>query len=526
MLLTDVQVQEFICNGFLQLKADVSEALNQKVDEKIRWAIEHEFAMGNNILPRVPEMYEVLDCDVLKGALTSLLGSNYLLHPHRAVHSSTPVEEEVPDLSPTVNAPAMGKGSMAGSGWHQDAQSPLSRARYHHPRHLILFYFPHDTPRKMGPTRIQAGCYMYARPTGTKYMLLPEFVPAGSLFLVHFDTVHAGFSNLSDRTRYMVKFIFSRTANPTAPTWHNSQTEWTQPNACLMDDTDALEPAWSNIWQWLQGKPLAELVVPDVERYLVDFDNDDQTARLNAIHTLGRTGIDSIKPLIEKLLSVANTGRAERSLRQNKRGEIIPVDKPCFEARWNERAIVMEDATYALALLGRQAVPAITELLKHEDPWIQLNAAFALGEIADPVSVESLSQQLNNPYQQVVRQTLDALGVMGGEINAALPHMERLLKTSNPDWQDRQVMRGWTAENQIRLNVVFALINAIEAEGSDLDKIEELLTYALDDENGYVPDVACEGLKRIGTHKALASAVHHLQRQRWDSTLVGKKKLF
>ena len=151
MLLDDERVREFIANGFLRLTPDVDAQTHQAVDALLRQACENETWYGNNILARVPQMHTVLDCPVVRGALTSLLGEGYRLHPHRAVHTSTPLETREMTVRPETDAPPMGKGSAAGSGWHQDAQSPLSRARHHVPRYLIGFYFPHDVPVAMGP---------------------------------------------------------------------------------------------------------------------------------------------------------------------------------------------------------------------------------------------------------------------------------------------------------------------------------------------------------------------------------------
>ena len=38
--------------------------------------------------------------------------------------------------------------------------------------------------------------------------------PAGTCVLVHFDIAHGGSLNLSQQTRYMVKFVFVRTREP------------------------------------------------------------------------------------------------------------------------------------------------------------------------------------------------------------------------------------------------------------------------------------------------------------------------
>ena len=127
-LLNDEQVREFIANGFLRLTPDVDANLHKEIEALLRFAVEKEGWYGNNILARVPKMYEVLNCPVVHGAVSSIAGPDYYLHPHRAVHNSTPIGEAAESikresLDAAVNAPPMGKGSRAGSGWHQDAQS-------------------------------------------------------------------------------------------------------------------------------------------------------------------------------------------------------------------------------------------------------------------------------------------------------------------------------------------------------------------------------------------------------------------
>lgn len=253
------------------------------------------------------------------------------------------------------------------------------------------------------------------------------------------------------------------------------------------------------------------------------LDHENQTERLNSIYTLGLSGAKAVGPLITKLMSVKGLGRENRNLIRNEKGVEIPLDGKSLEPRWNERAIVMQDATYALSLSGTAAVPALTELLLIDDPWIQINACYALAEMDSAESVMPISRLLKNQHQQVVRQALDALGSIDSEINTALPLIEDLLVNSRPAWQAREVMRGWSAQNQVRLNAAFTLICAISAEGSDIDLIERLLIRALEDENGYIPAVACEGLSRIGSPQSLSSAVKYLKRHLWDSSLSGMK---
>ena len=523
-LLDDGQVRAFIANGFLRLAPDVAPTLHAEVDALLRDAVENEGWYGNNILARVPKLHDVVECPVVRGALESLAGPGYYLHPHRAIHSSAPMEDGATPPPPEANAPRMGKGSIAGSGWHQDAQSPLARARHHTPRFLIGFYFPHETPVAMGPTRIQGGSHLYAHPVDPHGVVL-ERVPAGTLYLLHFDMVHAGFPNHTGRTRYMVKFVFARTRPPTTPSWNTAEAAWRRPRDCI--PAFDLPATWGHIWHWLRGAaPEGNGIdAAETSRHVARFDTADQPQRLEAIH---HAAAGCVETLSAALLSHAGKRRHQRCLAKDPDGRPLPRDDGRdLQRRWTERAVVMEDAAYALAAAGPRAVPALSELLAHEDPWLQVNAAFALGEIgaAAEAAVPALVALLDSPQQVVVRQALDALGGVGAGLAAALPKVERLLAESNPKWQEPQVGRGWTGEDQVRMNAAELLLCAATA-GDAPAAVESIAAAALGDKNGYVSAIAVETLQRIGTPSAVAAALGFLARRRWDDTLRGRAKAY
>lgn len=86
-------------------------------------------------------------------------------------------------------------------------------------------------------------------------------------------------------------------------------------------------------------------------------------------------------------------------------------------------------------------------------------------------------------------------------------------------------MRGWTGENQVRMNAALALLNAINA-GEHLEETERILASSLGDPNGYVSAIATEALIRIGTPTATRAALTFLSDRRWDDTLLGRAKGF
>lgn len=523
-LLSDAEVREFIVNGFLVIEPDVDPALHGSIDRQLANAWENESWYGNNIVSRVPDLHQIVRCPRVDGAITSIAGPDYINHPHRAMHVSTPVEDASLDYAADANAPPMGKGSIAGSGWHQDAHSPLARARHHHPRFLIGFYFPHDTPRAMGPTRVQAGSHLYSQPAEPHAVVLPEILPAGSFVLVHFDMVHAAFPNRSDRTRFMVKFVFARTRHPTAPSWQHVDANWQRPAAGLVDYD--VSPAWRATWHWMRGVPIETDASAPTDTSWPGA--DDQVARLNTIYSFPHDE-HAIEQLCERLLQSAGEGKHRRVLARNRDGEPVPRDDTAgFPRCWNERAIVMEDEAYALSAIGKPIVPAVAALCAHDDPWIQINAAFILGELGPDAedSLTALVGLLASPVSAVVRQALDAIGSIGVRIEEALDAIERLLRTSNDDWQEAQVMRGWVDADQVRLNAAFALTNAVTVGAFDKATgaaIERTLIDSLDDTNGYVGAIAAEGLKRIATPTAVDAAFQYLADRRWDESLSKQK---
>ena len=96
-LFTDEQMKQFIANGYVIIKPDIPTSLHETISQKLDEVIAKEGNPGNNLLPRVPEIQEVFDHPVVRGAFTSVTGPNYIMHPHRN-----------------------GPGSKGG-GWHKDS---------------------------------------------------------------------------------------------------------------------------------------------------------------------------------------------------------------------------------------------------------------------------------------------------------------------------------------------------------------------------------------------------------------------
>ena len=513
VLLSDGEVRQFIADGCLVLQPDVDKEVHAEIDAQLRQAVETEPPHGNNILPRIPSLYTVLECPRVHGALISLLGSDYLLHPHRAIHRSVPVDEPAAELDITAGGTPMGKGSTAASVWHQDAQSPLARARHHVPRFLIGFYFPHDTPLDMGPTRLQAGSYLWPGPQNEPMgVVVPDHVAAGTFMLVHFDMVHAGLSNRLKDDRYMLKFVFSRMSNPTGPTWENVSETWQTPET---QSAYAFDAAWAHIWDWMRG----DVSQPGPEGSLEDLHNSDLGVCVNAVYR-------KYKPeqLVESLRRKAGQDLHLRRLVAPHGGrQYIRDDITGYPRRWNERAIVMEPETYALCVQGVAAIDHLIALAELGDPWLNVNIAFVLGEIGvmNDAVAKLLKQLLASEHQQVVRQAIDAIGFIRSDATALIALLLECMKADKPLWQQKEVERGWVAQDQIRLNVMFACVALIDTQ-TDKSKLEELLVLGLS-EAGYSAEVAVDGLKRLNTSTSIAAALDFAAKRSWDTDLLDRK---
>ncbi|MCW3096110.1 MAG: hypothetical protein JWL77_1728 [Chthonomonadaceae bacterium] len=485
VLLTDAQMRRFVTDGYLILNANVAAEVHEAVYERLQWLMHQESNPGNNVLPAVPEMQSVLDSPTVRGALTSVLGRDYVLHPHRFAHNNEPGGEI------TAEGAKTGKGSHSFVGWHQDDHSPLSRPRHHFLRYAMILYYPQDTPNAMGPTQLIPGTHLNRAYTAADRERGKQGSgPAGTCILVHFDIVHGGSFNAADRTRHMVKFVFARVEEPSAPTWDCRESEWRTPA-----DHEApaeVDVVWRRHWDWLSGRTAApgEADTAAIPALMAAMEAADPE-RQEALYTLAALGEAAVALLIADLASRTKDN-------------------------WNEGIVVMENSAYALGALGAPAVPALIELLDSPGEWVQINALFALGEIGSAAQAAYLPvlQKLRHPAHPVVRTALDALGQIGVLTQEALPDFRRLLLMNNPDWQT-PMRRAWTGQDQVRTNAMMALLRLKLPSEEWID----LIVAALPDPCGYVGGFGVEILRRRNTPRALRAALDYLCAHRWDNTL-------
>ena len=114
-------------------------------------------------------------------------------------------------------------------------------------------YYPQDTPIELGPTHAIPGTQFHKRLTDEdKAQAIPMEGKAGTVSLTHFDVGHAAGVNLLNQPRDMIKFIYVRASEPTAPSWDCQNLQWQNPEA--IETPHNLELVWSHMWDWLCGK--------------------------------------------------------------------------------------------------------------------------------------------------------------------------------------------------------------------------------------------------------------------------------
>lgn len=438
ILLTDAQVQAYLTNGYITVQTAHPPAIHQNIHRQIESLFAAEGNPGNDILPKVPALYQILRDPAVDGALQSLLGPSYLIHPHRHCHHN----------------PSGSKGQ----GMHQDSYENDQNVRHHRTRWTMVFYYPQDVSLDLGPTAILPATQYY---NSAKQAYEREEQPlcgrAGTATIVHYDLWHRAMPNASDRDRFMVKFLFTRMGEPRAPSWDHRDPTWQAAG------TDPPAELCRRAWDWMRGREStagpAAVSLDELRRAL---DAQAEAERLRAVYALAAHGEGAMPVLLDALRREA-TARLKANL---------------ATAHTNPSQL---DAVFALSAVGRPAVPHLEDLLDANDWWVRAAAADALGDLGAVASaaVPRLSHALDDEAEWVRRNAVEALGNIGPDAAQAVPALSRRLRDS----------ASW-----IRHNAALALAKI----GPDAAEAVPALRQNIDDEDRYARANAAVALERIG----------------------------
>ncbi len=375
-LLSDAQMRHFIVNGYVTVTTELPAQFHDAVYEKTVSVFDKEGNPGNNLLPRIPEIQRIFDDPNVSGALTSLLGADYYMQPHRHPHYNPP-----------------GSG---GQGLHQDGGKRWS----HHTRRLLVLYYPQDTPVELGPTGVVPMSHYYS--TGEGAGASPEqpvVGEAGTVAFANYDLWHRAMPNSSEKRRYMMKFLYARMSEPEAATWANRETEWA--NGTPVGPAEHQE-MFRHLWNWHRG-------IED-----------------NGSH--GTSNGASLSDLISSLNSTSELTGLQAAYELPRFGEkAVPALVRCLE---EESEMTRRNACYALNAVGSPAVEALRDALKDSREYVRDNAAEALGDLgnrAEP-AVSALVEMLADESGSVRSHTVEALGTTSQSSSIAVPGLVKALE--------------------------------------------------------------------------------------------------
>ena len=282
--LSDEQIRNFLANGYLLLQPQLPADYHTDIFQRLTRISSESGLVGNNLLPRVPELTRLFSDPVIAGALTSLLGAQYLMHPHRALHDNAPGSEP--------------------QAFHKDSYwGHTRRVRNHHPWWVMVMYFPQDTPVAKGPTGVLRGTPYLNQKLNVEEV--PAAGPAGTCLLIHYDIWHRKMRNHSSDERFMLKFEFTRLLPPRADEWRGRATQWRQPR--LRPEVD-LNPVWRESWRWLAvGSAPEPRSVRGIQKSMETLETapsleGDEAALIHAAYSLAQAP-DGVPRLLRALSS-------------------------------------------------------------------------------------------------------------------------------------------------------------------------------------------------------------------------------
>lgn len=524
-LLDDEQMTQYLRDGFVvfslsELDDGFHDALYNAACElhdearAVGGDSNHLQVIGDNLRARIPALEDVLNAGTVQGALISVLGEDFVLHPHHFVHEA----------------------STSDQSFHQDGNLPWNdRAHYrsHVPNWAMLFYYPQAVTLEAGPTEVLPGTQYWTtdfeKDDGTwhrgdaldKTLRPGELstddlaardrridavvdllgidglrrrkieVPAGGAVLAHYDLMHRG-SRVSPAfagRRFMYKFYYFRTRDPVVPCWRNgAKAPHPAPGETTVS-TAATAGIVDTAWHWLRG----------------DADWRPDVVPADQIERIQRASAEDER--VRLAYEIGALARDDPGIRQHLRTLLL-----------GDAEALRRSMAYAVGIAGAVCEPIVVEAMASAEARVRRVGAYAAGEarMDSPAVVEALFGRLEEDADDLVRSNAAyALGLIGRRSGAAVSPA-RLLKRLDPAVERDNTTNGGMSRSTVRVNVMYALCNLPALDSANLAAVA---AFGLADGDRYVRGLAVALLERHALacgEPWIGELVAHLARTRFN----------
>lgn len=423
-LLDDEQMRSFIGLGYLKLHLPMEADFHAQVFADTESVFTERGNPGDDIYDCVPLLHEVFGHPMVVGALTSILGDDYFMYPHRHCHLTSPQRQAQHD--------------------HKDSIPADHFVRQHRCRWAMAFYYPQDTPLAHGPTGLRPGSqYFVTREAAMLHDEIPMVGTAGDVVIVHYDLWHRGLSNSLDKNRFMNKFLFCRSSEPVAPSWNNQSETLMPPTAWGFNREGT--PIWNSIWNWHRNSPRAEVQQSDSASQQLDLlSNTNEHLAMNAAYNLAALGEDGCEALFQywpeeavNKLESNLSGRyrnpcellSSHGLTASGEISVTRLEEALNDESWWIRAGAA-DRLGDVGIPAQSSIPALVKTLQDDSGWVRRNAAFSLGVLDnDGSSAAVLGKHLDDSSSRVAQNASLALCKMACHAQAAQADLTRALES-------------------------------------------------------------------------------------------------
>ena len=515
--MTDLELCRFLDLGYHVIQPDsIPDATHDRLYEAAthsyqqRGEISDPIAaldtIADNLHVRMPELNQLLHCEALDSALAQVLGKSYFRYGHSFVHLSSEYDQT----------------------YHKDSPLPWGTRggiRSHLPNWAMVFYYPQTVTLDMGATeilpgtqywnvdregsgrtegedrldsKVQAGAFNKMSEDERDQHLqkqVPELdrhleplrlvLPKGSLVLVHFDLFHRGTRRISDDVRYMYKFWYVRTTEPSSErrlrTIHFRASDPRRQNIVVKNAA-------------MLGLNVVALDTPELQA-----DEEQEADRLASAHERIETNPASI----------------------------VKAFKSGSESE-------KRSAMYALVGQDEHAKSAAYGLIDSASKYDRARAAFLLGELNTPSEKDIETLLMLSAHDEDTDVKMAATNAVGHALRRNISHGHaevpaKLMAT----WDDalnrssERNMRSGLIQSAERQCIYLALLNIVSAFAAGrsrpevLEDIAQLVGQRLDVEmDRYAKSTALEVVARlaeIGNQTALTKSLTMLRNERWST---------